>query len=162
MSDFKPIETQEQLDSIITERLARAEKNIRKEYEGFMSPSDIEKHTSDLNGQIANLQNELNKNSETIKGFDAQIAERDSKIKAYETASVKTKIASELGLPLNAVNYIQGNTEETIKASAEGLKTMFGTSAMPKASNEPIGGSVSEEAKEKAMYSNMLSDLFNK
>lgn len=159
MSDFKPIETQEQLDSIITERLARAEKNIRKEYEGFMSPSDIEKHTSDLNGQIANLQNELNKNSEKIKGFDAQIAERDSKIKAYELGSVKTKIASELGLPLNAIDYIQGDSEEAIRTSAEGLKTMFGASAMPKASNEPVGGYSTEESREKAMFSSMLNNL---
>lgn len=159
MSDFKPIETQEQLDSIITERISRAKESVRKEFEGFISPSDLEAKTKDLNGQISSLQTALNESNEKIKGFDAQIAERDTKIKAYELGSVKTKIASELGLPLNAIDYIQGDSEESIRTSAEGLKTMFGASAMPKASNEPVGGYSTEEAKEKAMFSSMLNNL---
>ena len=43
MGDFTPIETQEQFDSMIGERLKREGEKIRKEYEGFLSPDEVTK-----------------------------------------------------------------------------------------------------------------------
>ena len=39
MSEFKQIETQEQLDEILKDRLKRERETTRKEFEGFLSPS---------------------------------------------------------------------------------------------------------------------------
>ena len=46
MSEFKPIETQEQLDAIISDRIKRAQETTRKEFEGFLSPEDAAKKYS--------------------------------------------------------------------------------------------------------------------
>ena len=80
MGDFKIIETQEQLDSIILERIGRVKESVRKEFEGYISPEEFTKKTEALNTEIANLKENLNKSNEKIKGFDAEILERDEKI----------------------------------------------------------------------------------
>ena len=41
--EFKTIETQEQFDAAIGERLKREESKIRKEYQGFLSPEEVAK-----------------------------------------------------------------------------------------------------------------------
>ena len=62
MSEFKVIETQEQLDAIITARLERDRKSYAKQFEadykekGWKSPEEIEELTKDLNAQISTLQ----------------------------------------------------------------------------------------------------------
>ena len=43
MSDFTPIETQEDFNKAIEKRLDRERNTIRKEYEGFLSPEDAQK-----------------------------------------------------------------------------------------------------------------------
>ena len=61
MAEFKVIETQEQLDSIITARLERDRKSYAKQFEadykekGWKSPEEIEALTKDLNDQIEEL-----------------------------------------------------------------------------------------------------------
>ena len=42
MSEFKIIETQEQFEERLKDRLKRERESVRKEYEGFLSPSDEE------------------------------------------------------------------------------------------------------------------------
>lgn len=43
MSDFKVIETQEQLDAILGDRLKRERETVKKEFEGYLSPEDAAK-----------------------------------------------------------------------------------------------------------------------
>ena len=42
MSEFKVIETQEQFDEAIKERLTREREKVEKEYEGYLSPKDVQ------------------------------------------------------------------------------------------------------------------------
>ena len=42
MSDFKVIETQEQFDAAIGDRLKRERDTVKKEYEGYLSPEAAE------------------------------------------------------------------------------------------------------------------------
>lgn len=98
MSDFKAIETQEQLDEIIKERLARAKESTKKDFEGWISPEDFEKKVQELKTDNENLKNSLAESNEKLKGFNTQLSERDAKLKEYEISSVKAKVAAELGL----------------------------------------------------------------
>ena len=41
MGDFQKIETQEQLDAVIGERIKREKETIGKKYEGYISPDDF-------------------------------------------------------------------------------------------------------------------------
>ena len=43
MSEFNVIETQEQFDKAIGERIKREQETIRKQYEGYLSPDEVKK-----------------------------------------------------------------------------------------------------------------------
>ncbi len=122
MSEFKQIETQEQLDAIIKERLDRAEKKQAEKYAGYLSPEAVEAKMADLNKQIEELGNSLNGANDKAKSDAESIAGLEAKVKSYETASVKSRIAHEVGIPYELANKLSGETEEEIRKDAEALK----------------------------------------
>lgn len=122
MSEFKPIETQEQFDEMIKDRLERAEKKMEEKYSGYISPDDLSGRTKELNDKIAELGNSLSDATEKAKADAETIAGLESKVKNYETASVKSRIAHEVGIPYELANKLSGDTEEAIRKDAEALK----------------------------------------
>lgn len=149
MSEFKPIETQEQLDTIIGERLERERKTIRKEYEGFLSPDDAAKK---YEGYLS--PEDVQKKYEGYLSPE-EAAKKDSKIKAYETDSVKTRIAHETGLSYEAIGFLKGEDEDSIRKSAEMLKGLVGAgNVAPLASTEQV-----LEDKKTAALKNTLKGL---
>lgn len=149
---FKTIETQDQLDAIISERLSRA----KEKYEGYTSPEDVQKLKETYDKQINELNASMTAQSDKYKDFENQLAERDSKLKAYETASVKTRIAHEVGLPYEMSTRLSGETEEEIRADAKSLVSLIGNRApvAPLADHDEPAGS-----DEDATYRIMLRDL---
>ena len=161
----KPITTQEELDAIVNEKTnstvqARLSREAKK-YEGYTSPDDLAKFKADYDKQISDLNGALTVANEKAAKYDTDIAERDAKIKGYETASVKTRIAHELGLPYGAADYLKGEDEKSIKESAEAVKKLFGTSrrssTSPEASTETPTGDSKKEA-----YKQLLDKITNK
>ena len=126
MADFTPITTQEQLDNLIKDRLGRERETLAKKYEEYTSPDDLSKIKGDYDKQYAD--------------FDRQITERDSKIKSYETASVKTRIAHETGLPYEMASRLSGESEDDIRKDAESLVKLIGK-------NKPIVPLADQEEK---------------
>lgn len=131
MEDFKTIETQEQLDAVIGDRIKRERETLAKKYEGYLSPEDFKAKTDDYDKQIGDLNKALNDANEKIAGHGKELEERDNKIKAYETHSVKTRIANETGLSYEAVDFLKGDDEDSIRKSAEALKALSGRQAPP-------------------------------
>ena len=124
--------TQEELDKIINERLDRAQKKHADE----LSKKDAE---------IDKLNKDLKDTKEKYQGFDdekakyaKEIDELKGKVKGYETASAKRKIADELGLDSKALEFILGDTEEEMKASAEKLKALTGSTPPPLAKTDNV------------------------
>ncbi len=99
MADFKPIETQEAFDAAVAD--------VKKQYEGWLSPEDYNAKTSDLAKQL-----EANKTT---------IADLTAKAKAYESGALKMRIAHENGIPYELAGKLSGDTEEEIKKDAETL-----------------------------------------
>ena len=131
MSEFKVIETQEQLDAVLGERLKRERETVRKEFDGFLSPEDAAKKYAGYLSPDA----EKEKYKDYLSPEEA--AKKDAKIKGYETDSVKTRIAHEAGLSYDAVNFLKGEDEDSIRKSAETLKSLIGASNVaPLASTE--------------------------
>lgn len=148
MSEFKTIETQEQFDAAIGDRLKRERETVKKEFEGFLSPEDVAKQ---YEGWLS-PEKEKEKYEKYLSPEEA--AKKDAKIKGYETNSVKMRIAHEMGLPYEAVDFLKGDDEESIKKSAESLKGLVGTNnAPPLASHENNNNSV------EAGLKNVLKDL---
>lgn len=137
MSEFTPITTQEQLNEIIGERVTK----VKAKYDGYMSPEDVGKIKADYDKQIADLNSAAEASAKKYADFDKQLAERDEKIKGYESHSVKQRIAHEYGLPYGAADFLKGDDEKSIKQSAEAVKSIFGTKkkAAPMSSGESTG-----------------------
>lgn len=136
MSDFKIIETQEELDNIIKDRLDRNTKKITaevtKQFEGFISPDEQSKLTKQIEELTAQI---------TEK--DTKIADITAKNTAYETASVKAKIAREYGIPAELADRISGTNEDEYKADAENLAKFVKQSAPAPLFNGDKGGNIS-------------------
>ena len=138
----KAITTQEELDAVIGERLTRKAETVRKEFDGYISPADLETKTKDLNKQVAALSKQIEDDAKKYAGYDAELAKRDEEIKKYETASVKSRIADEVGLDRRLIDRLAGEKEEDIRKDAESLKALFGgqQQTLPLASTEHSEG----------------------
>lgn len=121
MGEFTPIETQEAFNEAIKDRLTRAEAKWQERYSNYLSPEDLESKTEDLNRQIAELGNSLNAANDKANADAKTIADLEGRIKSYETASVKSRIAHEVGIPFELANKLSGEDEESIRKDAEAL-----------------------------------------
>lgn len=138
MSEFTAITSQEQLDAVIGDRLKRSEEKWQKKYEGYLSPDEVNAKTSALERQLNDATNALDGINKKVANHEKEIAERDNKIKGYEISALKHKVANENGLSFDAVDFIQGDDEESIRASAEKFKSLMGKShSTPEFKNEP-------------------------
>lgn len=149
MSEFKEIKTQEQLEEVLKDRLKRERETVRKEYEGYLSPADeVKKYEGYLSAEDIEKKYKDHLSPEEAKKLNA-------KLKGYETDSVKTRIAHELGLSYDAVSFLTGEDEESIKKSAEILKSLIDAgNVAPLASTEGSDGKAQETA-----YKNALKGL---
>lgn len=142
---FTVIETQEQLDAVIGDRIARAEKkaaeNAAKEYADY---EDLKKKVTTYEAQLADYGKQLTDAQELAKGHTAEVDGLKAKIKEYETASVKARIAHEVGLPYELANRLAGDTEEAIRLDAETMAKFVAhnrPAAPMKSTAEPVGDS---------------------
>ena len=135
--EFTAITSQEQLDTVIADRLKRNEEKWAKKYEGYLSPDDVTKKCSDYEKQIADLTTALDGANKKAANFDKEMAEKNSLIKGYEVSSLKTKVVHESGLTYEAIEFLRGEDEESIKKSAEALKNLVGSKPVPKFESEP-------------------------
>ena len=155
---FTAIETQEQLDAIVGERVKRAKDAVRKEFEGYLSPEQLKEHTANLTTELSGLKSQVEALTEEKGTLESQIKEKDAEIAKHAIAAVKANVARETGLSFEAVDFLQGEDEETIRKSAESLKSLVGTPAAPMYHPEPSGEGDPKEAALKAMLNEMRGD----
>ena len=110
MAEFKAINTQEDFDAAIKDRLARAEAAVRKQYEGYKSPDDVQK--------------ELDK----IKDFEKQVSDLKAENGKLKVAGWKQAALSRAKLPAEYLEFIQGSDEKAINESADKLAKLAGES----------------------------------
>ena len=118
MSEFKVINTQEEFDAAIKDRLERE----REKYSDYDS----------LKSKASSYEAEISKLRETNKGlkdkeaeYNTTIAGLNSKIKGYESDSVKTRIALETGLPYEMASRLNGEDEDSIRKDAENISRLL-------------------------------------
>ena len=123
----KTMETQEELDNIIKDRLERE----RAKYNGYMSAEDVQKlkETYEANTKAEN---------EKYSALEKEKEDLMAKVKGYEVGTLKTKVALANGLPIGVTDYLKGETEEELTESAKTLSNMF-TSNVPPKTKEPEG-----------------------
>lgn len=147
--EFKPIETQEELDSIIKDRLKRERDTTNKRFEGWISPDDHQKALNDANKAFDDYK-------KAHEGDEQTIADLTAKNKEYETAALKSRIAHETGLSYEWISRISGDDEASIRKDAESLKKLVGSGAtLPTKSTE------SSENKDQAALRSVLNGIKN-
>ena len=117
--DFTPItiNTQEEYDNLVKERIERAKKSEAAKYEGYADfKSKAEKYDTDIK----------TKNDE-IPAAKNTIAELNAKVAKYESDSVKAKVLKEFGLSQDLSNRIFGDDEEALRKDAQALQQLIGT-----------------------------------
>lgn len=136
MAEFKIIETQEQLDAIISERLKRDREVQEKKYEGWISPDDLKKINDDHASKIKAMEDAAAEVQKQLTEKDNQIAEGAR----YRTDLEKTRIALAAGLKIDYADRLRGETAEEWKKDAETLAKDFAAShsTAPLGSPEPV------------------------
>ncbi|WP_261064893.1 capsid assembly scaffolding protein Gp46 family protein [Streptococcus mitis] len=114
MSEFKPITTQEEFDAAIKERLSR-EKAKYSDYDQLKS------RVTELETENVGLKSTIEANRQSKADADKQLEDLQKQISNYETASLKTRVALQHGLPYDLADRLQGTDEESFKADAERL-----------------------------------------
>lgn len=112
--------TQEEVNGIVNERLARE----RKKYEGIDLEALKSKAAQFDKIEEAN-KTELEKANERANALQAKL---DSIQKEKELAEMREQVAKEIGVPANLLN---GNSEEECKAQAEAIKAYANPSGYP-------------------------------
>lgn len=153
MAEFTAIETQEALDSIIKERLDRQKKTHAEEIK------TLNDNINALQKQRDDLLEEKRTNSEKYSGYEKTISEANAKIKAYETASVKTRIAFEKGIPYELTDMLKGETEEELIKSADVLSKYMSNKNIvsPLAETETPGNGDGRRSALKALANNLTN-----
>ena len=118
MSEFKAITTQEEFDNAIKERLDRQAKKtaeeVKKSFEGWLSPDDVKKATADLEKKLAEKDGKL---AEGKAALDKLTAEK----KALELDRAREAAARDAGLPFELAGRLSGSTADELKTDAEAL-----------------------------------------
>ena len=112
MSEFKPITTQEEFDAAIKARLSR-------EKEKYGDYDQLKSRVTELEEENVGLKSTIEASNQSKADSDKQLEEMQKQIAGYETASLRTRIALQHGLPYDLADRLQGNDEESFKADAE-------------------------------------------
>lgn len=116
--DFTPITSQDQLDQILGERLKRERESTAKKYADY---EDLKKRSAEYEAQINTLNKSLDDAAKKAADHEKTVGELQAKISAYETNSVKMRIAREMGVPYELAGRLSGDSEDAIREDAKTL-----------------------------------------
>ena len=149
MSDFKPITTQEEFDAAIKARLSR-------EKEKYGDYDQLKSRVAELEEENVDLKSTIEATNQSKADADNQLEGLRHQIAGYETASLRTRVALQHGLPYDLADRLQGTDEESLKADAERLAGYIKKSqpVAPIRDSEPV-----LEKTENTLYKNLVQGL---
>ena len=149
MSDFKPITTQEEFDAAIKARLSR-------EKEKYADYDQLKSRVEELEKENVGLQSTIEASNQSKADADKQLEDLQKQISGYETASLRTRVALQHGLPYDLADRLQGTDEESFKADAERLAGFMKSNqpVAPVRETEPV-----LEKTENTLYKNLIQGL---
>lgn len=149
MSEFKPITTQEEFDAAIKARLSR-------EKEKYADYDQLKSRVEELEKENVGLQSTIEASNQSKADADKQLEDLQNQIAGYETASLRTRVALQYGLPYDLADRLQGTDEESFKADAERLAGFMKKSqpVAPIRNSEPA-----LENNENTSYKNLVQGL---
>ena len=153
---FTTIETQEQFDALVKDRIERAKESARKEAEKELSELEAlrekakknEDSSKEKDALIAQLQEEL-------EGAKKTVGDLNTTVRGLEMSAKKSKIAHDYGLPYEMASRLKGDTDEELQADAEALKGF-----VVKQTTAPVAGYEKAPADDRrSMIASMLTNI---
>ena len=158
---FTPINTQEEFNQRIQERLVRERATVTKEFEEkYADYEQIKKDRDAFSGQIEGFQKTAKENAEKITGLETQLAEATKKASGLELENLRTQVAIDKGLPMEIRGRLNGTTKEELEKDADSLKKIFvdkNRKGLPEF--EQAGSGESEESKKAAEMKKLLKKI---
>lgn len=132
MTEFKVIETQEQLDAIIKSRLDR-EKAKYSDYD------TLTEKIKKLEAENSNLKQTITDKETSESTTASRIADLEKDVTTWKQKSLKQQIAMKNGLPFDLADRLQGDSEESLNEDAERLASLVKVKnyTQPLADKEP-------------------------
>lgn len=132
MTEFKVIETQEQLDAIIKSRLDR-EKAKYSDYD------TLAEKIKNLETENTNLKQAITDKEASESTSLTRISELEKDVTSWKNKSLKQQIAMKNGLPFDLADRLQGDSEESLNEDAERLASFVNAKnyTQPLADKEP-------------------------
>lgn len=132
MTEFKVIETQEQLDAIIKTRLDR-EKAKYSDYD------TLSEKIKKLETENTSLKQTITDKETSESTTASKIADLEKDVATWKQKSLKQQIAMKNGLPFDLADRLQGDSEESLNEDAERLASLVNVKnyTQPLADKEP-------------------------
>ncbi|MCR5451944.1 MAG: ATP-binding protein [Lachnospiraceae bacterium] len=127
VSDFKVIETQEELDKIIKKRLEQKDREVADTYKDYLSPEAVQSMKDDYEKKIKNANKLVEDAKVKLQTFDETVSKLTKRAEDAEVSNLKTKVAIDNNVPIKLASRLVGTTEEELKADAQLLLEGLGT-----------------------------------
>lgn len=137
----------EAIDKVMAEHGKTIQAAKPTDYDDLKSAKEtLEKQIEELNGTLTATNDKYTQQESTL-------GELQKQVKGYEVDTLKTRIASQAGLPLDLAGRLSGETEDEIKADAEKFASFVGKPA-------PLPLKPTEQTNDKTSpYKNMLDKI---
>lgn len=158
---FKPINTKEELETILKDRLDRerakyADYDTLKKRAG--EADSLERQLTAVNGELEKLRAEAKGNADRYAAQDKTVAELTERAAKAEKSLLRRKVAEEEKLPAALADRLTGDTEEELRKDAKALGQYVGQKVVaPLAS--PEGTYKGAEEKNDSAYRGVLAAL---
>lgn len=132
MTEFKAIETQEQLNAIIKARLDR-------EKEKYADYDQLAEKIKKLETENTSLKQTITDKETSESTSLTRISELEKDVTTWKQKSLKQQIAMKNGLPFDLADRLQGDSEESLNEDAERLASLVNVKnyTQPLADKEP-------------------------
>ena len=151
MAEFKPIETQEALDAIIKERVARAEAK-------YADYAELKSYKESHKGKDVNaLEADIAKLNDQVKSLTEQLTEQTTKAKDASAKLTRMEVGQAAGLKPELIDRLRGDTRAELEADAKVLAGLTGHGGH-QPGYKPSGDGGKGDPKD-AAYATMLSSL---
>nr|DAQ01386.1 MAG TPA: major capsid protein [Caudoviricetes sp.] len=132
MTEFKVIETQEQLNAIIKARLDR-------EKEKYADYDQLSEKIKKLETENTSLKQTITDKETSESTSLTRISELEKDVTIWKQKSLKQQIAMKNGLPFDLADRLQGDSEDSLNEDAERLASLVNVKkyTQPLADKEP-------------------------
>ena len=131
MSEFTPIETQEDFDRAIKSRLAQKDRELADKYKDYLSPEKAEAMKADFEKKLEEANKTVKEAHEKLSSHDQTVSELTQRAEKAEATLLKNTVAYEHKIPLELAGRLIGTTKEELDKDAETISGLLKPQSTP-------------------------------